>query len=391
MVSLENLEPGDMLGKSLYNEYSDLLLAAGYKLDSKLIELLKRYNFNYVFVMDSSTEDIVPEDVISEALRYIGQATVSQTYKEIQKNPVLQTLSHETVKSRLEKDPKFKHLIKMRKIRLLVGDLVEEILYNNVKIFAALPIKSDNAKEYQHALDTCLVSILLGQVFDYNLKELKVLGTSALLHDVGKIIYVKRSSRLPDDEEQMKQMIIDEHPTYSMLILQSSDPSSYAEQLTVHQHHERLDGKGFPKGLTSVDMPPISRISKQGSQIYRHALILAVANRYDNLISGMVEEKQHTPDEALASMAEGAGTAWNPYVVKALHQVIQRYPVGSTVRIKRISSGDYIGFSGVVSKVNLNEPTKPELVLTHNALGKEIEPKRVNLILEKQLSIELVL
>lgn len=389
ILGINRLHPGDILGKSIYNEKSELLLAAGFRLDDEVIGLIKKHGFNYVHLIDKATEGIVPEVVISDTLRHSAQVSMVNAFDTIRSNPAMKTLDSTNVMQHLKEDKKIGRLVKMRSIRTLVGDIMAEILDNNVKIFVSLPVKSISGHEYEHAIDTTLLSILIAREFDFSPKDLTELGTAALLHNIGKLIFVDSPDQDEKEKETFKKLLIKEHPTYSRLLIEGSEQYSYTEQLIVHQHHERLDGTGFPQGLRSINKPPSFHTTNKWAQIHKHALILAVANYYDNLLSGTEDGKHYTPVQALAIMIDQAGTAWNSHVIKALGNVIRRYPVGCPIIIKDNTSKTNIGYVGVVSENDMAEPDKPEVILTHNSHGNAIRPQKINLREEQTVQIEL--
>ena len=389
ILGINRLHSGDILGKSLYNEKSELLLAAGFRLDDEVINLVKKHGFNYVHIIDKATEGVVPEVIISDTLRHSAQVSMVDAFTTIQSNPEMKTLDPENVKDRLKEGKKFGRLVKMRSMRNLVGNILEEILDNNVRIFVSLPVKSTTGHEYEHAIDTTLLSILLAREFDFSPKDLAELGTAALLHDIGKMIFVDSPDQDEEAKDNFKELLFKEHPTYSRLILEGSEQYSYTEQLIVHQHHERLDGTGFPQGLRSINKPPSFHTTNKWAQIHKHALILAVANYYDNLLSGTEDGTHYTPAQALEKMIGQAGSAWNSHVIKALGNVIRRYPVGCPIIIKDNTSKTYIGHRGVVSENDIAKPDNPEVILTHNTLGAAIKPIKIDLRKEKFVHIEL--
>ena len=112
---------------------------------------------------------------------------------------------------------------------------------------------------------------------------------------------------------------------------------------------------------------------------------------YDNLLSGTFDGKRHSPAEAITRMVNREAGNWNPHVLKSLVRVIQCYPVGATIRIIKTSSLKYGGYTGVIIRANPDQQTKPVVVLTHNALGNEIQPIVVDLKREEEVSIELII
>lgn len=395
LVSVEELKPGQILGQSLYNERSELLLAAGYRIDTSVISQLKKNGYQSVFITDQYTKYVLPQEIISNTLRLTANKQVVETYEQIRKKvdpsrrKVLQNLDPTGLKDRLRKDKMIRNMIGIYNIKKIVGDIVEEIIDNNVSFIAQLPLKSTSAREYQHAVDTTILSIVLGRFFDYQYKDLLALGTASLLHDIGKSVIPE--TRNVDSEGSAKDMeqFYREHPTYSMLLLRGSYPGSFKEQFTVHHHHEHLDGTGFPQGLTGLDSSPARKIRSNDSLIYQHAYILSVVNEYDILVSGLSGDAPLTPEAALHKLVKNAGTHWNSYVVQALIKLVDRYPVGMRVRIKRATTKKLQGYIGVVGKRNPNDPARPLLLLTHNALGNRIRPMKVDLSKEETIDIEL--
>ncbi len=391
LVSVENVQPGDIIGRSIYDQ-SELLLAAGYKLDKMTIQKLLDRKQNYVYIMDGVADEIIPEEVISTTLRQTVNVSVENAIKEIQDNRSLKAIDPENVQDRLENDPKLKNLIEIQTFRSVADDLLDEVISNNVKLFSALPIRTESAQEYQHAVDVALLAILMGQALELLLNDLKSLATAALLHDVGKAVIKTEQTNGDPKAERQQEILLREHPTYSMLILRGSDPNSYKEQHTVQQHHERMDGKGYPLGLQGDNMATINlqKGEKQGN-IFRHAMLLAVANYYDNLISGKQDGKIYSPEEAIVKIIKEAGYKWNSHAVHGLAKVVQLYPVGTRVRFVRSEHLDWSGRYGVVVQNSEDTPAQPIVILTHNALGKKIQPVKANCAYDRMARLELVL
>jgi len=391
IISLDKLKTGDILGKSLFNERGELLLSSGYALTDRMVELIRKQGYNYVYVMDDVSEDIVPETVISESVRQIVNRQLAQTFDGVKNNLAFEAHTPEEIKKRLRDESKARKLIRMPSVRKQVNQLLEEIFDNNISMFTSLPVRSEAGEDYQHAFEVAVMSILLGQVFRYNHREMRALGAAALVHDIGKMAFPRLKGKTYDQLSREERMILHEHPTYSMMILRGSDPSSYLEQTTVLQHHEQQDGRGYPQGLQGTGEKPAKAKAHEPLRIFRFAEILAVANRYDNLLTGTLDGEKKSPAEAIATLVNEAGTRWNPHVVRALTQVVQTYPVGATVRIKKTYSRSYIGYIGVIKKANMIAQNKPVIVLFSNAVGAKITPREVDLSNEKTVTLELVI
>lgn len=393
LVSVDHVQPGAILGRSLYNERMDLMLATGYKLTRDILNSLQNKGFTYIYVMDQVADDIIPEEVINTALRQAATKNVSDAYTSIRQNPAFKGIKPSELETRLDHDPKLKNLLNVRKFRDMAIDLIEEIIANNVKMFSELPIRSDDGYEMQHAIDVSLLSLLIGQQLGMPMSDLRSLVTAALLHDIGKSVIDGYLASMKDHTDADVEAIKKEHPVYSMLLVKGSDPDSYKEQFTVRQHHETLDGEGYPNGLTADDLPPTKKAAKEeGSQIFRFAQVLAVANRYDNLVSGVIDGVPLTPEKALEAMVLEAEVKYNSHAVRALVQVVQLFPIGSRIRVLQTDTPDIAGFYGVVIANNDEYPSKPVVVLTHNGMQNEITPPmKFDFKLDRRIRLELVL
>ncbi|MFH0883801.1 MAG: HD domain-containing phosphohydrolase [bacterium] len=392
LISVENVEPGAILGHSLYNERMDLMLATGYKLTPEILHLLIEKGFTYIYVMDQVADDIIPEEVINTTLRQAATKRVGDAFEQVRQNPIFRTIRPSELKKRLEEDPKLKDLLNMSQFRTVAVNIIEEIFAKNIRMFSTLPLRSDDGYEVQHAIDTAVLCLLIGQHLGMLAPESRSLVTAALLHDVGKSVIEKYLKSMKDHTQADIDAIRREHPTYSMLLVKGSDESSFKEQVTVQQHHEQLDGKGYPGGLKADDLPPLKKSSgEEGRQIFRHAQILAVANRYDNLVSGAFDDIKRTPDKALEMIVLEAGEIWNSYAVRSLVAVVQLFPIGSRVRVMQTDTPDIAGFYGVVIANNEDFPSKPVVILTHNSIQQQVQPMKFDFKLDRRIKMELVL
>lgn len=391
IAALQRLQPGDVLGRSLFNERGELLLASGYTLTEDMIELIERHGFRFVYLFDELTRDILPEEVIDDNLRQASGKKLSDSFRQISSRISIESLSPEEIVGTLEDNERIKEWVPMPVIREQVNTIIEEIVDDHKTVFSSIPMKSDLGRDWQHAFDTTVLAILLAQEFRYDYKELRALGTSSIMHDIGKQVYGKLKDKPQDELSRDEKMLMREHPVYSSMIMRESDDGTYVEQTTVVQHHERYDGRGFPLGIKGHPKPPRKESQITGKYIYRHAEILNVANVYDNYLSGALDGKQYTPEEAIAEIVNRAEEAFHPLVVKALVKVIQKYPVGCPIRIVKTRSGEYQGWSGVVMTANPEDNARPTVLLLHNHRGTPTGPKVVDLITQEDVKLDLML
>ena len=140
----------------------------------------------------------------------------------------------------------------------------------------------------------------------------RVLRVAALLHDVGKIgvpdEILRKPGPLTDDEFE----IVKRHAQLGGLIIQEI-PDLEEIRAAVVSHHERFDGRGYPRGLAGDDIPLLGRI-------------LAVADAYSAMISDRPYRNALTEDEALGEIRKGSGRQFDPAIVEVFLAVMLGTP-----------------------------------------------------------------
>lgn len=157
---------------------------------------------------------------------------------------------------------------------------------------------------YEYALQ-------IGQAMGMTRKQLEILGTGALLHDVGKIgiddSILRKPSRLTDDEWQ----IMRSHPDIGVHIVSGLGFKPEVLEI-IRNHHQRYDGGGYP-----------ARDSDEAPSMY--TMIMGVADAYDAMTSDRAYRKHFSQDKAIAILQEGSGTQFDPKVVDAFVHVLEKH------------------------------------------------------------------
>ncbi len=391
LVSVNKLKPGDVVGKPVFTSASDMLLAAGQELSTPMIQNLVRRGFTYIYVQDGVADDIAPSQVVSDTLRRMVSTEISQAYQKVKNTPVYTAIKTETVQKRLENDPKLKDLFTVAAFRKQALHLLNNVVDNNIRVFSALPVRSDDTEQFQHAVDTALLCILVGRELHLGWQDLQVLTTAAMLHDIGKVLLLEARPSLRETKGEQLQKALESHPEYAASLLKHSDPDSSKEQIIVQQHHERLNGSGYPARLRGKDIAPLQISQYDTGTISGLSMVLAVVNHYDNLLSGKTNGTLHSPEDAIKQLVLEAGESWNSHVVRALGNIIQLYPIGAQVRVIRSGGMRFDGWRGVVVRNNPESGDKPIILLTHNAMGTKVQPVVVNCAADKAAKLELLI
>jgi HD-GYP domain-containing protein (c-di-GMP phosphodiesterase class II) len=169
-------------------------------------------------------------------------------------------------------------------------------------------------------------------------ERLRKLGLGLLVHDVGKLAVppeiLNKPGRLTADE----MTIMKTHAHAGVELLRPADLSPIAISV-VRDHHERIDGSGYPEGL-------------HGAQVQEFPRIAAVADVYDAVTSERVYKPAAPPHVGVRVIREGTGPQFCPSIVRHFRAVVMPYPVGHEIVLPD-------GRSAVVSAVDIESPDVP--------------------------------
>lgn len=220
---------------------------------------------------------------------------------------------------------------------------------------------------FLHALNVAALSLMVGREFEFSEAELKALALGALFHDIGELdvpgkILLKRPNLSPDERNTYRQ-----HPRYGLDMVKRYGGFSKPCLDVIHQHHERLDGSGYPMGLKGLDAISVT------------ARLVMVIDRYDDLCSDPDIEKRLTPSEALSHLfVKFKGVLWLEAIV-VLIRILGVYPPGSFVQLSDQSIG-------MVININAKNRLRP-LVLLYTAEMSTVEAVVIDLEQQEELSI----
>ena len=171
-----------------------------------------------------------------------------------------------------------------------------------------------------------------------NEKDLKVLVTCGLLHDIGKLRVPNDIITKPGKLTVQEYEIVKKHPQYGYEMLKDKKLDRRVK-LAALQHHERFGGTGYPYGL-------------MGSDIEYFSSIVAVADVYDAMTASRIYRAPICPFEVVKMMYQDAFTKFDPiYAIPFLKNVVASY-IGTNVKLSD-------GRTGNVVLINDNALDKP--------------------------------
>ena len=200
--------------------------------------------------------------------------------------------------------------------RPLVGDLSGSDLVASEDIFLgshvrALTVRLAEKDEYTmaHTRRVALRAVQVGELLGLSGNRLRSLAIGGLVHDIGKLSIPDAILKKPGALTAEEYAVVQRHPLLGRRLLVELGGFSEAVRELVLDHHERLDGTGYPRGLA-------------GDEISLDVRILTVCDVYDALISNRVYRPAWSHGQAMALLRAEIGTAFDARCVEALETVV---------------------------------------------------------------------
>ncbi len=378
------------IARDVCDEQLELIAAAGLMLDLKMISRLVILEVQDLYVEESGTEDIQPDDLLSDVTRRKTHKLLKRTFDDLMNIGDMSQAAGQDVSTLLQYDNRYANCISLDRFREVISSTIEDVFTANTETFEAPLVKRYLNRSYEHAMNVTLLSIMIGRAFKLNQDDLTALGTAAMLHDVGKQIFpdlVNKPLKQLDFDEEKKLRV---HPDAGAVIISKTTSNSQVEQVVIRQHHEQPDGRGYPHKLVSDNEVPIKSQKPRAGYIFRLAEIVAVANTFDNLINGDLQVEAMTPAAAMECLVRGAGSLYNRSIVSRALELINVYPVGSVVMIKVGDSKFANGWRGVVRRSTGEHFSRPEVLMLWDRKGAAIQPRLLDLNKHRGIEVELI-
>jgi HD-GYP domain-containing protein (c-di-GMP phosphodiesterase class II) len=233
--------------------------------------------------------------------------------------------------------------VDIEKINEVINEMVDSVGNNPDALLWLTKLKSRDSYAYDHGIDVAVYMLAFGRHLGYPKDKLHILGVSGLMQDIGKLRVrediLGKSGRLSEEEfEEVKC-----HVDHSVDILRDTADIPKEVLMVVAQHHERLDGSGYPHRL-------------KGDQIFSFASMAGIVDSFEALISQRPYAEAISTHQALQQLNRWKGTSFHEALTEQFIQCIGIFPVGSLVEL---NTGDV----AVVIGQNKVRRLKPKVML----------------------------
>ena len=352
LVTTRGLNEGNELAKPIYNDKGRVLVQSHVKLTRSIINRLLELGVTFVYIKDELSEDILIHSTISEEVKADSINTAKSVFKSF-------------------KDTGFKNNSFLldettQKMTSVIDRLINQIQSDDQVLTLMSDIFISDDYLFEHSVDVAIYSIALANELKFSQSEIRELGIGALLHDIGKVfipeVILKKTSQLTDGEFET----IKTHPELGFEYLRKTDfPLLVAH--CAYQHHERLDGSGYPRGLKE-------------DKIHKYGKVLAITDVFGAVTSDRVYRAAMLPQEGLEILYGGSGTLFDQDMVRTFRDSITIYPNGVTVELNNSAHA-------IVVKQNKKLSNRP-VVRVFSQNNEAVTP--YDLDLAKKLNITVV-
>lgn len=317
VVALQDKLAGETLAIPVHGDGGRLMLAQGMRLTAALIQALRKRGYTRVAIDDVLLDDVEADEALQEETRQIAIR-------------VLDTATANVLRGTPGD---------LRAMRNAVDAIIADLRDNPKACIGLYSLCSFDEETYTHSINVCVLSITSAQVLGWNVTDLRQVGLGALLHDIGKVLIPKHILNKPALLTDEEYALVKTHTNRGWELLQTCYDVGVVTAHAALDHHERLDGSGYPRQIKGDNISELGRIT-------------AVADVYEAMTADRPQRRAVLPEAVHAFMMERRGTLFDADAVEAMFQRIALYPTGTILSL-------WGGYVGVVTRQDPRSNNRP--------------------------------
>lgn len=338
------------------------------------IEQIRRLGVTHIYIDTDKGEDCqegIPQQEVNQHLvEELNAIQNSVTRKQCppvsnsdnQANPEAKQIHVNAIQlvSQVMEDVKMGNAIALNDVETMADSINESIRRNQNALSCFTRLRHTDEYLIEHSFSVAVLMGVLGRSMGYGNDDLHQIVTGGLLHDIGKVqipdsILNKPSSLDSDEWEEMKRHVI-----YGEQILNQAPNVPAIIHEICAQHHERLDGTGYPRGLS-------------GKLLTEHGKMGAIVDVYDAITADRVYHRGMLPTLAMKKLLEWSDGHLDKDITYQFIACMSIYPAGSLVELSNNTLA-------IVVDPNQREQHKPTVKVIYDVkAGKTIPEKTLNL------------
>ena len=234
-----------------------------------------------------------------------------------------------------------------------VDGLADAVTQNRTALMALTAMRNYDNYTFTHMVNVSILAMAQARALGIDGKLLREFGTSALMHDIGKVRTPKeilnKPGKLTDDEF----VIMRRHTVDGAEILRRTREMPILAPIVAFEHHLRLDGSGYPHTV-------------QRDSMNLGSMLCAISDVYDAMRSQRAYQNAHPTDRIIAVLKRNEGAQLDQNLVRRFIQLLGIYPPGNLVKL---STGEV----AVVLRVHAPDPHRPRVRVLFTADARRLE------------------
>lgn len=246
------------------------------------------------------------------------------------------------------------HSTELAAVQESINPLIESVFKNQEAVGALLRLKESGDYRFEHGVSMAAWALILGRQIGLHRDELETLAVGCAMCDVGMTQLPAEMLGQTSQLTEGQQRIIRAHPTMGAELVNESRNVNFEVLGIIENHHERLDGSGYPRGLEGATIPLLARIA-------------GLVDAYDAMITPRPWAPARTSHEAAQELLDAKGSKFQDALVEQFIQAIGLFPTGTLVELNT-------GEVAIVTRQNETRRLKPELVVVLDQSKQRMDP-----------------
>lgn len=224
-----------------------------------------------------------------------------------------------------------------------VYECMHSILRNPDAMLLMTRLKHQDRHTWDHSLNVCILATCFGRHLNLRYDEIITLGLSGMFHDMGKMRLPSQLLNKKGIYTQAEKKQMESHTVLGRELLQTTPNLAGVIAEVAYSHHERVDGKGYPRGLRDRQISP-------------YAKIISVIDMYDAILSDQPYKQTQTHLQAINALLNVSGKQLDEQIAYSFIQCIGVYPPGSIVEMSK-------GEIALVLETNPDKKLLPKIMI----------------------------
>lgn len=340
-ISIGSLRSNSYINRPVFLDKEYILLSPDVAISEELLKRLQKWDYEEI------QTDGVPIEGTPPGNNHDGSVTAifESNEKEIEEEKQSQSFFDECVNFLVRYYDNFRELDALP--LLPISDMVKEIIselkgHKDLLLNINSELKESDSYIVHHSIKTALLVLSIADFLKFPAHKQIEIGIAAMLHKLGMLrlpskLYQKKSGLTPQELQ-----VIQTHPVISYKTLKAAE-FQIPIYVAVLEHHEHIDGTGYPRKL-------------KGDKISLYGKILAVSSAFAAATTRRPFREELDGHSGIMDLLKSKGTKYDEGILRALVFIMSVYPIGTFVQLSNQAKG-------IVIKINLATPRNPILKL----------------------------